>query len=54
MQTTNMIIIASTAVLLHELLKKGPKKRPSFRVNPYLQERNEKGRFATDVSVNLT
>ena len=46
----NVIICAgSVAVLLLEEISK--KKSPSVHVNPYLQNRNNRGRFTVDVSI---
>ena len=47
----NLIICAASQVLA--LVAKRKKQLPSVRVNPYLNARNTKGRFATDVSTDL-
>lgn len=48
----NSIIIGTSVLILGHLRKriKKIKNRRSQRVNPYLMDRNVKGRFATDVS----
>jgi len=42
-------IIAVVAIAAYFINKKR-KRKPRFRIHPYLLERKEKGRFATDVS----
>lgn len=46
------LIVASSCLILLKHLKKGKKNR-KYHVNPYLRERNKKGRFATDVSPDI-
>lgn len=43
-----IIALAAASVLIKRTKRR--RKRPKFHINPYLQLRNIKGRFASDVS----
>lgn len=51
----NAIALGASVLILNHLRKRQKNRtRPSQRVNPYLKERNPKGRFCSDVSDIIT